>query len=539
MADRVVCTIADGVADVRLNRPEKLNALDMALFTALADTAAALRRNARRARRRALRRGPVVLRRAWTSRRSPRWRRGSGGARADDPTTTGADGRSLGQRAVLAWYDLPVPVIAAVRGHALGGGLQLALGADIRLAAPDAVFSVFEINWGLTPDMAGTQLLPRLVGPDLAAELTYTGRMVEAAEADRDRAGHPHRRRPARRRAHARRTDRRGQPGRHPREQGAPAAGARTRSRTASPPSARSMARIMGSPEPAGGRRGGPGEAGAEVHMTAEVETTSAVLVETDAEGVCTLTFNRPERRNGWAGDLEDAYYAALTDAARDPAVRAVVVTGAGPTFCPGADMARLGDLSADGASLPHRPVDVPRTFPKPLIAAINGACAGVGLVQALFCHVRFAADSARFSTAFARRGLVAEYGIAWTLPRLVGLENALDLLLSGRTFDASEAKALGLVSRVVARVDVLAAAQAYARDIAENCAPAAVAVIAAQVFDAADGTYADALARAHVETDKRIGSADLREGVASWLEKRAPQFGRCPGRASDVPRWR
>jgi enoyl-CoA hydratase/carnithine racemase len=86
---------------------------------------------------------------------------------------------------VLAWYDLPVPVIAAVRGHALGGGLQLALGADIRIAAPNAVFSVFEINWGLSPDMAGTQLLPRLVGPDLAAELTYTGRTVDAAEADR------------------------------------------------------------------------------------------------------------------------------------------------------------------------------------------------------------------------------------------------------------------------------------------------------------------------------------------------------------------
>jgi len=257
-----------------------------------------------------------------------------------------------------------------------------------------------------------------------------------------------------------------------------------------------------------------------------DVDPTGAVLVETDGAGVRTLTFNRPERRNGWASDLEDAYYAALTDAAADPAVRAVVVTGAGPTFCPGADMTRLGDLSTDGATLPHRPVDVPRTFPKPLIAAINGACAGVGLVQALFCHVRFAADSARFATAFARRGLVAEYGIAWTLPRLVGLENALDLLVSGRTFDASEAKALGLVSRVVARVDVLAAAQAYARDIAENCAPSAIAVITAQVLAAADGTYAEALARAHVETDKRIGSADLREGIASWLEKRDPQFG-------------
>ena len=218
-----------------------------------------------------------------------------------------------------------------------------------------------------------------------------------------------------------------------------------------------------------------------------DVDPTGAVLVETDGAGVRTLTFNRPERRNGWASDLEDAYYAALTDAAADPAVRAVVVTGAGPTFCPGADMARLGDLSAEGATLPHRPVDVPRTFPKPLIAAINGACAGVGFVQALFCHVRFAADTARFATAFARRGLVAEYGIAWTLPRLVGLENALDLLLSGRTFDAPEAKELGLVSRVVARDDVLGVAQAYARDLAVNCAPRAMAVIAEQVLDALD----------------------------------------------------
>ena len=166
------------------------------------------------------------------------------------------------------------------------------------------------------------------------------------------------------------------------------------------------------------------------------------VLVETDADGVRTVTFNRPDRRNGWSAELEDAYYGALTAAALDEAVRAVVVTGAGTTFCPGADMTRLGGLATEGAVLPHRRVDVPRTFPKPLIAAVNGACAGVGLVQALFCHVRFAADTARFSTAFARRGLIAEYGIAWTLPRLVGLENALDLLLSARTFDAAEAEA-------------------------------------------------------------------------------------------------
>jgi enoyl-CoA hydratase/carnithine racemase len=188
VADRVVCTIADGVADVRLNRPDKLNALDMALFTALAETAAALaetpgvRAVVLSGEGRSFCAG-LDLTAFSAMAAGERWRPPDNAS--GDPTTTGADGRSLGQRAVLAWYDLPVPVVAAVRGHALGGGLQLALGADIRLAAPDSVFTVFEINWGLTPDMAGTQLLPRLVGPDLAAELTYTGRMVEAAEADR------------------------------------------------------------------------------------------------------------------------------------------------------------------------------------------------------------------------------------------------------------------------------------------------------------------------------------------------------------------
>jgi enoyl-CoA hydratase/carnithine racemase len=184
MADRVVCTIADGVADVRLNRPDKLNALDMAMFTALAETAATV------AETPGVR--AVVLSGAGRSfcagldlsafsamAQGERWRP------ADDPTALGADGRSLGQRTVLAWHDLPVPVIAALRGHALGGGLQLALGADIRIASPDTVLSVYEINWGLTPDMAGTQLLPRLVGPDVAAELTWTARLVDAAEADR------------------------------------------------------------------------------------------------------------------------------------------------------------------------------------------------------------------------------------------------------------------------------------------------------------------------------------------------------------------
>jgi enoyl-CoA hydratase/carnithine racemase len=262
--------------------------------------------------------------------------------------------------------------------------------------------------------------------------------------------------------------------------------------------------------------------------VTEEVRTDGAqdaVLAHYDGDGVLTLTFNRPERRNGWADDMYEAYYARLTDAAADQQVRAVVLTGAGSTFCPGADISRLGGLGQEDARLPHYPVDVPRRFPKPLIAAINGACAGVGLVQALFCHVRFAADTARFSTAFARRGLVAEYGIAWTLTRLVGQERALDLLLSARTFDAAEARELGLVSRVVPRDEVLGAAQAYARDLAANCSPRAMAVIASQVLQAQDSTFDEALQASYDHVDRFIGSADLREGVASFVERRAPRF--------------
>jgi enoyl-CoA hydratase/carnithine racemase len=251
----------------------------------------------------------------------------------------------------------------------------------------------------------------------------------------------------------------------------------------------------------------------------------NAVLAARDGDGVLTLTLNRPQRRNGWAEDMQQAYVHQLSAAAADEGVRAVVITGAGSTFCPGADMSRLGRLGEEGARLPHHPVDVQRTFPKPLIAAINGACAGIGLVQALFCHVRFAADTARFSSAFARRGLVAEYGIAWTLTRLVGQERALDLLLSARTFDAAEARELGLVSRVVPRDDVLAAAQAYARDLALHCSPRAMAVIAAQVREAQDTTFDEALQASYAHVDRFVGSADLREGVASFVERRPPRF--------------
>ncbi|MDN5858447.1 MAG: enoyl-CoA hydratase-related protein, partial [Pseudonocardia sp.] len=236
------------------------------------------------------------------------------------------------------------------------------------------------------------------------------------------------------------------------------------------------------------------------------------------------------ERRNGWDDDLRIAFEEHLAGAAADPGVRAVVVTGAGTTFCPGADLSRLGMLAEPGARLPHTSVAPFRIFPKPLIAAINGACAGVGLVLALFCHVRFAAEGAKFATSFARRGLVAEYGIAWTLQRMIGQEKALDLLMSGRTFDAAEAHRLGLVSRVVSPGDVVGAAQAYARDLAVNCAPHALAAIIAQVREAADTDYETALERTWELVDEFIGGPDLLEGLTSFVDKRPPRFRPYPG---------
>ncbi|MFD3606380.1 enoyl-CoA hydratase-related protein [Streptomyces sp. NPDC058656] len=223
------------------------------------------------------------------------------------------------------------------------------------------------------------------------------------------------------------------------------------------------------------------------------------VLYEVDEDGVATVTLNRPERKNAWSIPMERRFFALLDEAAEDPAVRVVVITGAGRAFCPGMDVQRLEQNAQPGQSLNLQarvPMYSRRNMPKPLIAAVNGACAGIGLVQALICDIRFAARGARFTTAFTRRGLAGEYNMPYVLPRVVGLENALDLLLSGRVFDADEAKELGLVSRVVEPEDLLDAARAYARDIARNCSPRAMAVVRHQVYGDLDRDFTGALAR-------------------------------------------
>ncbi|WP_123024034.1 enoyl-CoA hydratase [Mycolicibacterium stellerae] len=257
------------------------------------------------------------------------------------------------------------------------------------------------------------------------------------------------------------------------------------------------------------------------------------VLYELRSSGVAVLTLNRPERMNGWGGGLAAKFYTLLDEAEADPDVRAIVVTGAGRAFCVGADM---GDLSSIETANTNGETDISTlvgerhphfvaTLRKPVIAAINGACAGIGLTQALMCDVRFAAAGAKFTTSFARRGLIAEYGISWILPRVVGWGVAMDLLLSGRVFLAEEAKVLGLVNDVVAPEELLPRAIAYAEDIAANCAPSSLSVIKQQVYADAMRDVFEASDHAEKLMHESMQRPDFIEGITAFFEKRTPNF--------------
>ena len=187
--------------------------------------------------------------------------------------------------------------------------------------------------------------------------------------------------------------------------------------------------------------------------------------------------------------------------------------------------------LAADAATIGgDQPVDTrrmtcPLTVPKPLIAAINGACAGLGLVQALMADIRYAAAGAKFTMAFSRRGLIAEHGSSWLLPRLIGTSRALDLLLSSRVFTAEEAHELGLVNRVLPVEEVVPAAIEYARDLAKNASPASMAVIKQQVYRHATTDLDSAMKDSNKLMAASLGGPDFKEGVASFVQKRPPAF--------------
>ncbi len=282
-------------------------------------------------------------------------------------------------------------------------------------------------------------------------------------------------------------------------------------------------------------------------------------IIYTKADRIATVTLNRPSRLNAWTPLMAEEVRDAMYRAAEDDEVRAIILTGAGRGFCSGADMAELKNAASQGAPdeesgksveqlvsvltgtkteeeiEDQNPNNVRTDFrkrysylpaiPKPIIAAVNGPAAGLGFIMALYCDLRFAADSARFSTAFSRRGLIAEHGISWMLPRIIGLSQALDLLFSARMVDAEEALRLGLVNRVFPEERFMEGVLAYARELAASVSPRSLRVMKRQIYDAQFQTLSEACRVADEELLLSFESEDVKEGVAHFMEKRAPEF--------------
>jgi enoyl-CoA hydratase/carnithine racemase len=268
------------------------------------------------------------------------------------------------------------------------------------------------------------------------------------------------------------------------------------------------------------------------------------ILYEVE-DPIATLTLNRPKVLNAWTNRMGAEVKHALAQAEQDRRVVAIVLTGAGRGFCAGADLDQLRRISEgesdEGAppELEAQPGDpsvgedfrgtytYPMSIRKPVIAAVNGPVAGMAVPIVLACDLRFASDRAVFTTAFSRRGLVAEWGISWLLGRLMGPAHALDILFSARKLDAAEAERIGLVNRVVPHDELLKFVREYARDLAANCSPTSMAIMKRQVYQQLTASLGPAEKEAIQLMLESFGRPDFREGVMSFLEKRPPKFER------------
>jgi enoyl-CoA hydratase/carnithine racemase len=259
-------------------------------------------------------------------------------------------------------------------------------------------------------------------------------------------------------------------------------------------------------------------------------------------DGVSTITLNRPERLNAWTGRMEAELRHLLTDADRDPKVRVIVITGAGRGFCSGADTSALEKEAAAGTYDPGVPADAARPghgirpdfehtplwllgMRKPVIAAINGAAAGVGLVLACCCDVRFAAEGAKLTAAHGRLGLPAEMGLSWLLPRLIGAGRAADVLLSSRIVLAEEAVTMGMVNRAVPATELMNETYAYCKVLVEEISPQSLLATKRQLWADLLGDLDTAARDARRRLEGAMASADFAEGVEAFREKRPPRF--------------
>ena len=271
-----------------------------------------------------------------------------------------------------------------------------------------------------------------------------------------------------------------------------------------------------------------------ESNVTLEVEG-SAALIKLD----------RPAKLNAFTYRMIDQIRSAVDRAATDERVVGIIITGTGRAFSAGLDTVDLARSAREGVqenrrndsksaqAAPSSEDELPALFsyllrvPKPVIAAVNGVAAGGGFVLAMMCDLRFATESASFTTAFSRRGLIAEHGTSWILPRLVGPSRALDLLWSSRRIDAAEAMRMGFVDRIVPAESLLDEAREYIRELATNVSPRSLAVIKAQIYRHLGMPIESAICEADVLMREALAHPDATEGVASFVEKRAPRFAR------------
>jgi enoyl-CoA hydratase/carnithine racemase len=278
------------------------------------------------------------------------------------------------------------------------------------------------------------------------------------------------------------------------------------------------------------------------------VTTYDEIRYEVD-DPVATITLNRPESLNAWTERMGAEVRHAVARAEADPAVVGIVVTGEGRGFCAGADLKGLSSISEGGQFGEPVPSDLDAApgdpgsgddlrggsltyllaVPKPVVAAVNGPVAGMAVPFVLACDLRFMAEDAVLMTAFVQRGLVAEWGISWLLPRLVGTGVALDLLFSSRKITGAEAATLGLVNAALPRDEVLAHAQQYVRDLAATSSPTSMAIMKRQVYQQVHRGLLDAEQEAQKLMVESFGRPDFAEGVGSFLERRPARFRRLP----------